>query len=43
MERDYNPILLKIQEFYEGLRQLIKGKEKEQLNYLKERREGIRN
>lgn len=42
MEREFNPILIRIQEFYENLRNFIKLKEKEQLNVLREKRDLMR-
>jgi hypothetical protein len=42
MEREFNPILVRIQEFYDNLRGFLKLKEKEQLNALKEKRELLR-
>jgi hypothetical protein len=42
MEREFNPILVRIQEFYEHLRSFIKLKEKEQLSQLREKRDLVR-
>lgn len=42
MEREYNPIVARIQEFYENLRSFMKIKEKEQLNAIRDKRESLR-